>query len=66
MSDFKDIAKELTLKALEKDFVSFGPPEDNTAESLNEEYAKEIGLLYNSIYRTITQMSSNAIKPYKL
>ena len=56
MSDFKDIAKELTLKALDKDFISFGPPDENTAESLNEEYAKEIGLLYNSIYRNITQL----------
>lgn len=58
MSDFKDVAKELTLKALEKDFISFGPPDENTAESLNEEYAREIGLLYNSIYKNITQMPS--------
>ncbi|EKN67840.1 hypothetical protein P9E76_01730 [Schinkia azotoformans] len=46
-----EVAKEITLKALEKMQTNFGS--DISAEEYNSQYAAEINKLFKSIYKAV-------------
>lgn len=47
----EQIAKELTLKALDKGYIN--PTENRNALEINNSYAEEIGRFYQNIHKSI-------------
>ncbi len=51
MSKVQDIAKEITLKAIENNIICVNETRDN--EQNNSSYAKEISKFYKTVYKTV-------------